>query len=414
MKKLTCIYAISMLLLSVFTFSCTTNDVDEMILGGEIVQIKDEAFGEYLFYRKAAGVTQVKETVGGDVVYTYFVNTELAKKQISLDLNKMNSTLTTLEADGLHTAKTKIKEVSELQYFINLTNIRLTSNEITEIDLSKMTNLETLDLNNNWINQLDLTQNVKLVTLTYNASTNASVSNDLKLKTIDLSKNTKLTSVSLKSHPGTPFPIPAVIYDKLTTKDGVVSEDDYVDPNKVLILDEALGEYLTYLNVAGVTEENKNGIYKYYINPELAKNQTAALSMSKAGTSITALTNAGVRTAATKIKNATELQYFINITGLTLTSNEVESIDLTKLTKLQTLNLNNNFIGSLDLTKNVDLTSLSYTASTKAGVQKLTAIDLSKNVNLTSIDLTGHTGAPFAIPAAIFNQLTTKKGVVSQ
>ena len=102
------------------------------------------------------------------------------------------------------------------------------------------------------------------------------------------------------------------------------------------------------------------------------------------------------------------------------------------MTELTTLDLNNNQITSLDLTKNVKLTELSYNASTKSGAKKLsnidltknteltslsmkthelTAIDLSRNTKLTSVDLSGNTGAPFTIPAEIYDNLTTAKGV---
>ena len=100
---------------------------------------------------------------------------------------------------------------------------------MTEIDVSTLINLETLDLNNNKISSLDVTKNTKLKTLRCKASTQASDSQ--KLITIDLSKNlelttldlinNKLTSIKLSENPGTPFTIPAEIYDNLSTADGV-------------------------------------------------------------------------------------------------------------------------------------------------------------------------------------------------
>ncbi|MBB4036811.1 hypothetical protein GGR21_002724 [Dysgonomonas hofstadii] len=372
-------------------------------------KIEDEAFGEYLLFLNVAGVTEIVDNTSGTA---YYIDIEAAKAQTGeLSLSKSANAINTLETAGLATASTKITDVDGLQYFINITGIVLTSNEVESIDLTKLTKLETLNLNNNFIGSLDLTKNTALTTLSYTASSKATDAQ--KLTTIDLSENVNLTSVDLSSHPGAPFPIPAAIYNQLTTAKGVTPEE--VASNEYEIADEAFGEYLKYLNVSGVSEKEENSTYKYYIDIEAAKSQTGALNMSKAASYITTLTTAGVRTASTKIKNVDGLQYFINITGITLTSNEVESIDLTELTKLETLNLNNNFIGSLDLTKNTELKTLSYTASSKAtDAQKLTTIDLSKNVNLTSVDLSSHSGAPFSIPAAIFNNLTTAKGVVSE
>ncbi|NDV79571.1 hypothetical protein D0T57_11380 [Dysgonomonas sp. 511] len=403
-----------MALISFLISSCSTNDVSMPELTDNNVEIKDQALGEYLLYLKAAGVSMADE----EGVKKYYVDTEVALKQTAaLNLSKSSNNISKLEEAGLETAAIKIKDVDELQFFANVTELTLTSNEIESIDLSNLTKLESLTLNNNLIGSLDLSKNTELKTLTYTASSKATA--DQKLKTIDLSHNTKLTSVDLSKHRDEPFPIPLEIFNQLTTAKGVKADDGSGETEGYKIADEAFGEYLLFLNVAGVTEkiENTSGTttYSYYIDTEEAKAYTGVLNLSKSSGSITTLTNAGVRTASSKIKNVDGLQYFINATGLTLTSNEVESIDLTALTQLETLNLNNNFIGSLDLTKNTELTTLSYTASSKVtGSQILQSIDLSKNTKLKSVDLSKHANAPFPIPAAIFNNLTTAKGVVSQ
>jgi len=381
-------------------------------------KIKDEAFGEYLFHLKVAGVSEKIDNTSDKAVYTYYIDAEAAKAQTGeLNISKAKNAITELTAANVRTAETKIKNIDGLQYFINITGLVLTSNEVEAIDVTKLTKLETLNLNNNFIGSLDLTKNTALTTLSYTASSKAA--ENQKLTTIDLSKNTKLTSVNLSNHTGAPFPIPAEIFNNLTTAEGVKADDGSSETEGFKIKDEAFGEYLLYLKVDGVSEkvDNTSGkaVYTYYIDEEAAKMYTGELKMSKAKNAITELTTANVRTAETKIKDVDGLQYFINATGLVLTSNEVESIDVTKLTKLETLNLNNNFIGSLDLTKNTELKTLSYTASSKAtDSQKLKAMDLSKNSKLTSVDLTSHTGAPFSVPAAIFKNLKTAKGVVSE
>lgn len=368
--------------------------------------IPDAAFGEYLKFLNVPGVTE--EEIGG--VYSYYIDTELAKTYMgALNLSKSASSITTLTNAGVRTASQKITNVDGLQFFIHATGLTLTSNEIEHIDLSALVDLQTLNLNNNFIGSLDVSKNVDLQLLYYTASTRATATQ--KLNTIDLSRNSKLQKVNLSGHPGAPFPIPAAIFAQLTEATGVVADNANT---LFLIPDEAFGEYLKYLGVDGVTEEVNGGVYSYYIDTEVAKTVTTPFNLSKAGASITTLTNAGVRTASVKILSVDGLQFFTSITSLTLTSNELDQIDLTKLVALESLNLNNNFIGSLDLSKNVELKTLSYTASSKSGVQKLSTIDLSANTKLTSIDLSNHPGAPFPIPAAIFNQLTTKKGVVSQ
>jgi len=409
-----------MALVGLLIASCSTNDVDMPEINGveDSYEIKNNAFGEYLLYLGTSGVKKTKVDINGIEVTKYYIDTIAALQQTTaLNLSKSANAIKTLETAGLETAAVKIMNVDGLQYLANVTGLTLTSNEVETIDLTKLTNLETLNLNNNFIGSLDLTKNTELTTLSYTASGKAT--DDQKLTTIDLSKNIKLTSVDLSNHPGAPFPIPAKIFNQLTTAKGVKIDDGSNQTNEYKISDEAFGEYLYHLKVAGVSEKvdstSGTDIYSYYIDTEKAKAQTDTLNMSKAKNSITELNKAKVRTAETKIKNVDGLQHFVNITGLILTSNEVETIGLTKLTKLKILNLNNNFIGSLDLTKNTELVTLSYTASSKATEnQKLKTIDLSKNTKLTSVDLSGHREEAFPIPAAIFKNLKTAKGVISE
>lgn len=407
MKKNTFFLFLVMVSIVYFTFSCTTNDVEDSnnVVYNHDFKISDEAFGEYLYFREAMGVSR---TQGGNGLsgYEYYIDTLQSKNQTrELDLNKSSTAIEKIK-DYVKTAEIKIKNLDGIKYFSNIIGLILTSNEIEIIDLNRLTKLENLNLNNNLIGSLDLTNNINLVTFTYTASSKAS--NTQKLWTIDLSNNTKLTSVNLKSHPGAPFPIPLEIFNRLTTAEGVI-------PLEFKIPDEAFGEYLKYLNIQGVTEVKTGDIYEYFINRELAESNTGELNLSKSAASITILKNGGVRTAEVKIKNVDGLQFLTNITGLILTSNEVEQISLETLTSLKSLNLNNNFIGSIDLSKNTNLEILSYTASSKAGTnQKLQTINLSNNTKLTAITLTGHPGAPFPIPAAIYNQLTVKDGVIPE
>ncbi|MFR7875983.1 MAG: hypothetical protein ACLU4J_06025, partial [Butyricimonas paravirosa] len=65
-------------------------------------------------------------------------------------------------------------------------------------------------------------------------------------------------------------------------------------------------------------------------------------------------------------------------------------------------------LSSIDLTKNTELTTLSMTN------HELTTIDLSKNTKLTSIKLSGNPGAPFTIPAEIYDNLSSKSDGVQK
>jgi Leucine-rich repeat (LRR) protein len=189
----------------------------------------------------------------------------------------------------------------------------------------------------------------------------------------------------------------------------------------------AFAEYLQYLQAGNV--QLVEG--KYLLDTVAANEFTGTLDLRKNAARITVLTNAGVASASTKITNLDGIQYFVNVETLQLTSNQLPSIDLSALVNLTYLDLNNNYIPALDLSRNTKLTYLSFNASAQTPQKMtsidlsantlleelsltshgLTAIDLSANTALKSVNLSGNPGAPFTIPAEIYDQLTTRNGV---
>jgi Leucine-rich repeat (LRR) protein len=423
--------------------SCSTNDVVEGNDGTPDTRhvIPDVAFAEYLQYR---GVGNVYEEEGA------FTLSERAAAAVTgkLDVRKNAGSITALEGAGVASAATKIASLEGIQYFTGVDTLLLVSNELTALDVSALARLVMLDINANFITSLDLSANTALTYLRFGASarTPALLSgidlsantalehldlNGHALAAIDLSANTALKEVDLSGNPGAPFAIPAAIFDRLTTGNGVVSDADVPPPPPVdetrEIADVAFAEYLQYLQAGNV--QLVDG--KYLLDVAAAATMTGKLDLRKNANRITVLTNAGVASAATKITNLDGIQYFTNVDTLQLTSNELPSIDLSALARLVYLDLNNNFVSSLDLSANTALKYLSFTASTKAteklssinlsantalvtlnlSSHALATIDLSANTALKSVTLTGNPGTPFTIPAAIFDQLTTAQGV---
>ena len=91
---------------------------------------------------------------------------------------------------------------------------------------------------------------------------------------------------------------------------------------------------------------------------------TGELNLSKNGKIPTELENAGLSTAKDKLTDLDGIQFFTGITSLTLVTNNVTEIDVSTLINLETLDLNNNKISSLDVTKNTKLKTLRCKAST--------------------------------------------------
>ena len=75
------------------------------------------------------------------------------------------------------------------------------------------------------------------------------------------------------------------------------------------------------------------------------------------------------------------IEFFTELEELNAVFVRLNSVDLSKNTKLTTLNIGNNKLSSLDLTNNKELTSL------RAEYNKLTSIDLSNNTKLKTVSL---------------------------
>jgi hypothetical protein len=196
------------------------------------------------------------------------------------------------------------------------------------------------------------------------------------------------------------------------------------------IADVAFAEYLIFLGVGDVQTDGVT----YTLSRNAAASVSGALNLAKSAARITELKTGGMNAtiADTKITDLSGIEFFINVDSIYLASNELATLDVSALTKLRYLSMNSNFLTSLDLSANTELRYLSFNASTKAGAGKLSSIDLTKNTkleelnlkthNITTLDLSKNTalrkvdvsanpGAPFVIPAAIYDNLTTATGV---
>ncbi|MDR1415302.1 MAG: hypothetical protein LBI96_05785 [Odoribacteraceae bacterium] len=225
------------------------------------------------------------------------------------------------------------------------------------------------------------------------------------------------------------FTLCACLFAASCATDDVILEDDGRTDSRHAIPDAAFAEYLQFRGVGNV--QLADG--EYSLSSLAAASFAGKLDLRKNSNSITPLENAGIASAATKLTNLEGIQYFVNVDTLLLVSNELTALDVSALTRLKQLDINANFITSLDLSGNEELRYLRFGASARAtelltsidlsanvnlehldlSGHGLTTIDLSANVNLKEIDLSGNPGAPFAIPAAIYDQLTTKTGVKS-
>lgn len=465
MKRLSFLMIATFSVITLTFLSCHSDD--DSIEGTEIpdesdmVEIQDKAFAEYLIFRGVNGVTW--EIIDGEE--RFFLIPEKVKSVEDLSLAKTSGSINTLIEAGLKTAETKIEDVSELKYFTGLRNLTLSSNDIQTLDLTPFEDLELLQINNNLIGELDVTNNPNLFKLRYKASSNASDSQ--KLSKIDLRENFELEHLHLPGHnlveidlehnenlrdrldlSGNPGPegygnivVPDRIFNQVPSSDrlGVISDVDN-SADLIEIPDEVFGDYLiNYAKVPGVTVEGEGGDKKYYLDPAVVIS-VESLSLSKTSGRIKDLIKEGLETAEAKITDLSGIEHFTGLKTLTLSSNDLEALDITQLKELEVLQLNNNLIGELDVSHNKKLIKLRYSASSDAtDDQKLSTIDLKENLelehlhlpghNLTEIDLSNndklverldmrdnpgpHGEGDLVIPKKIFDQLDSKWNVVS-
>ncbi len=124
------------------------------------------------------------------------------------NLKKLNIAWNNLKEFSIHNESIEVLHISQnlLKSFdtsgaINLTNILLTSNELTTVDFSSNTLLETLLISDNKIQDMNLANNGNLTHLyiTSNSLTNLNVSNNLKLVDLRVDRNPDLTCIEIKN-----------------------------------------------------------------------------------------------------------------------------------------------------------------------------------------------------------------------
>ena len=274
------------------------------------------------------------------VVDTYNSNHQDNKKSYTDNLTDEElASITSLECGGWrYSDSDKITSAKGIEKLTKLTSLNLSSNQLTNIDVSNNTYLTNLYLSYNQLASIDLSNNTYLTDLylSYNQLASIDVSKNTALNILHLDSN-QLTNIDVSSN--TALPYLDLNSNQLTNID--VSNNtsltglDLAD-NKLTIIDVSNNTYLTHL--------------------DLSSNQLASIDLS----------------------NNTSL------TNLDLSDNQLTNIDLSKNTSLTYLYLSNNQLTSIDVSNNTSLTELDLSSN------QLASIDLSKNINLTSVALTGN------------------------
>lgn len=175
--------------------ACSTDDVSTTPPDTRnLYPLQDVAFAEYLIYRQVPGVV----TNESGAATRFSLDVDRVASVTELSLSKTNSAVMELTMGGVVSAETKITNLDGIQHFVGLETLRITSNDVTALDLSSLTRLRNLEMNFNEVAALNLRNNVSLELIRYASSSQAQA--EQRLARLDLSSNTGLRHLSIPNH----------------------------------------------------------------------------------------------------------------------------------------------------------------------------------------------------------------------
>lgn len=302
------------------------------------------------------GITVVDES---DVITTSPLHVFMDKEFSRALLNVLGSDMVTINANGFaemtranmnavtefHMSPTmyyNIQSVAGIENFVNMESASLNINQVKTLDLSKNTKLKEL-LIQAPLSSLDLSKNTELETLDL-------TTNDTGMTSLDLSNNTKLAKLRYYRSWG----------------DGLSS----INLTGCTLLTEILIENAT--NLTQLDIPNKEAVTSLMFNyTPLKFDLTAFPNLKELGC-------AGAY-ATEKNLNAIPANLKAQLTMLKCQENELESFDISEYPQLQILSCTANQMSALDITAATNLKEI-YCGNQKRGVLVLTLADSQKDM----------------------------------
>lgn len=305
----------------------------------------------YLNYSGISDLTGIQDFKA--LIYLDFPSNNVT----SVDLSK-NTALTSLSCTSNKLTSLDVSKNTAL------TNIDCSNNQLTSLDISKNVALTSLYCSNNKITSLDISKNTALSTL--NCNTN-------QLKLLDVSKNTKLNSLDCRTNK----------IENLDISKNIVLRTLYASSNKLSSLNLKNGKN-TQLSNLQFTENPTLSCVSVddvaYANTNWASKKDATAFFTTSDCSaITTIPNSLFEDKLISLGIDTDGKngYVLNSAIQTLTSLDISNSSLADVkglegfTALKTLNVSNNILNELNLSKN----------------NALTTLDCSKNASLTCIQV---------------------------
>ncbi|MBB6463231.1 leucine-rich repeat domain-containing protein [Flammeovirga kamogawensis] len=373
-------------LFSLYLWGCKSQvGEDNNSEGGQKIYLYDNPTLGYDLHALNYGHREIN---GLDTVY-YIIPNEVARvKDLDIAKNSSGENLDILSPQ-------KLTAFEELHYFTGLENFRLTSNEFTSLDFSNNKKLKGLYMNYNWLDSLKIDSLKILEELEYQGSNSSSAPSNHQIKSInltnnielvvlelenqlltqlDVSKNSNLKEIKVPDNPGTPITIDSLIYDQLTTKEGVARQEPSVDlpDGAVVITDINFGSALKELGYA----QGPISTGQYFLIPADVDAVTA-LSLENKG-----------------IADITEISYFTSLITLDVDSNSIVTLDVSNNAALRVLSADHAGSGtgattSLLLPNSIDSVSIDKTGLATVDLSGKAALEyfIAESGLITSLDV---------------------------
>ncbi len=253
------------------------------------------------------------------------------------------------------TSKDRISSLKGIEYFVNLTKLRCIYNDVTELDLSKLSKLTHLYCDNNNLNKLDVSKNTSLQILECQWN---------NLNELDVSKNIHLTQLDCDNNNLSELDISK--NKELTAL--------YCTDNNLSKLDVSKNKELTYLfcydnNLSELDVSNNINLQFFGCNGKSLE----SLDVSK-NTQLESLYCTNTSISKLDVSNNVKLR------RLACTGNNISELDISNNVKLNELECYNTNISKLDISKHINLTKL------KCYGTNISELDISNNIKLNELE----------------------------
>ncbi|HKM92695.1 MAG TPA: T9SS type A sorting domain-containing protein [Prolixibacteraceae bacterium] len=331
-------------------------------------------------WQKDAGARFVTSEAecSGTVAYTNIPDTNFlnALKALGHGAGAVGNTIPTANLSGITKLDVSGKNISNLtgiKDFIALEELFCYSNKLSSLDVSKNTSLTTLSCSKNQLSSLDVSANTALTFLSCskNQLSSLDVSKNIALEYLHCFDN-QLTSLDVRNRNNSQF----------------ITFEAHNNPNlSCIYVDNKAASYLSgWIKDAGakfVKSESECGVTVAYTNiPDTNfLNALKALGhgAGAVGNTIPTANLSGITTLNVSEKNISDLtgiQDFVALTTLKCEINNLSVLNVSKNTKLTELNCGENKLESLDVSKNIALIDL------KLDINDIPNLDVSKNTAL--------------------------------